>query len=124
MLTSTTESIASAINYGASLKQPVAFACMVGSTADKMRRQIIAGEIEGISFPAPKVEKPYASPFTEAERRAKVSAINDLRRKGVKARLAAKEGGDISYQTYSRWMDDLDMRYSGPTLSGRWRTIK
>jgi len=122
MYLTSTESISSAINYGASLKQPVAFACMVGSTASEMRRQIQAGEIEGISFPAPRKETRYASPFSEDERRAKVTAIHDLRRQGVKARLAAKQGGDVSYQTYSRWMDDLDMLYTGPTLSCRWRT--
>ena len=80
-----------------------------------------------ITFPEDRIaakpkDKAYASPFTEEERREKVSAIHQLRHEGVKARLAAKQGGDISYQTYSRWMDDLDMLYSGPTLSGLWRT--
>ena len=120
MLTTTTESIQSAVAYGASLKQDVSFACMVGSSASEMRRMIQAGEIEGVSFPEPEKPTRYASPFTEEERREKVLKIHKLRENGEKSRLAAKLVG-ISYQTYSRWTDDLGLKYDGPTLSGQWR---
>jgi hypothetical protein len=78
-----------------------------------------------ITFPEdrgePKPRRAYTHTFTDNEKRDKCFQIHKLRREGVKARLAAKEGGNIAYQTYSRWMDELNIPYSGPSLSGLWR---
>ena len=122
-LTSTAESISSAVNYGNSLRQDVAFACHI-SAAPHIRRSIQEGRIEGVSFPpAPKPQRKYTRTETAEDRRETVLEVHRLRHEGLKAREAAKEAG-LCYQTYSRWRDDLGIEYHGECLRGKWRTIK
>ena len=86
MYFTTNESISSAINYGASLKQPVAFACLVHG-APRIRRDIEEGRVQGISFPAPpKPKGKYTRTETSEDRRETVMKVNRLRHEGPKAR--------------------------------------
>ena len=120
-LTTTTESISSAVNYGSSLKAPVSFACLVCG-ADRIRQDIKEGRVAGVRFPPdPKPKRKSFRAETEEERRRKVEQVHEFRRQGLKAREAAKEAG-LCYQTYSRWRDDSGIEYDGECLRGKWRT--
>jgi hypothetical protein len=116
-MNTTAETVSSCIQFASSLRNAVGFA-VATSHGEQIRNDIKGGKHEGVSFPEPKTSRLYNSPFSQDERRRIVAGIHSLRREGKKARWAA-EDFDISYQTYSRWIDEEEMPYTGPSLSGR-----
>ena len=106
----------SAVNYAATLKPAVSFACML-SGADELRKQIANGKIEGISFPDQGKKKGGKEFKTSREDRlAKVQEVNAVRKSGVNASEAARRC-NISYQTYKHWSNDLGV---DSTFYSRW----
>ena len=119
-ITTTQETRSSCLAYANSTKAAVGFAVMVSDGAS-LRDEIKAGLHEGISFPDPKAIKARTRETTEEQRIEAVKYIHQLRHEGAKAREAAKQA-KVSYQTYSRWRDELDMQYDGACLRGKFRT--
>jgi hypothetical protein len=114
MFTTTTESISSAVAYGASLKSPVSYAHQVGQAA-KIREEIKSGKYPGVSFPDnPKIKE--ANRLTEKNRQA-VSLVHSFRREGHSLAKSCKMAG-VAVSTYADWKDRLKMPYSGPILTG------
>jgi len=117
-MNTTAETISNCISYANSTKEAVGFAVMV-TEGEAIRRNIQDGKYEGISFPEPPKERKAREQTTEAHRIAVVNYVHELRHEGEKAREAAKIAG-VSYQSYSRWRDDLDMPYEGACLRGQF----
>ena len=118
-MSTTAETVSSCVKFASSLKKAVGFAVAV-SEGDAIRKEIESGKHFGCSFPEPKKTTRYNSPYTQEQRRNIVSSIHELRRGGEKSRLAAKFLS-ISYQTYSRWMDEEKMPYDGPCFRGNFK---
>jgi len=86
--------------------------------AAKVKHSIKAGQVTGLTFPEPKVKKPFQGKYTSPERRAMIQATHDLREGGMRAIDAAKKACTC-YHSYLRWMDVEKMPYTGQVKMGR-----
>lgn len=108
------ETVSNCVKFASSLKTSVGFA-IAASEGQEIRKQIEAGQWEGISFPVPEEKQPRKrrSPYPAALKKEKVFMTNHLRKVGMGAKKSAKQAG-VSYESYLRWMAELGITYEQP----------